>query len=148
MAGLVPFNRKNTNALSTSYDDFYNMLDDFFTDGWPTRRNLMADTFKVDVQEDEKTYTVEAELPGVHKEDIDIEMDDGRLRISVSNNQETEQKEKNYIHKERRYSSMTRHIYLENAQSQDIKAKLTDGVLCVTIPKVDRAETTRKITVE
>ncbi|MDD4797047.1 MAG: Hsp20/alpha crystallin family protein, partial [Eubacteriales bacterium] len=132
MAGLVPFNRKS-NALSTNFDDMYrNMLDDFFALDWPLRRGLAADTFKVDVREDDTAYTVEAELPGVKKEDIDIQMDDGRLRIAVNSAQETEQRDKNYIHKERRYASMSRHIYLENAQAQDVKAKLADGVLCIS----------------
>ncbi|KXG42684.1 hypothetical protein [Tepidibacillus decaturensis] len=60
MAGLVPFNRKKTDLLSTGFADFYNMLDDFFTDGWPVRRSLAGDTFKVDVQEDDKNYFVVA----------------------------------------------------------------------------------------
>ena len=67
MAGLVPFNRKITNTLSNGFEDFYNMLDDFFTDNLPTRRSLDRDTFKIDVEEKEKEYQVKAELPGVKK---------------------------------------------------------------------------------
>lgn len=50
MAGLVPFNRNKLSVRPTGgFEDFYNMLDDFFSDRWFPRRSLAADTFKVDV---------------------------------------------------------------------------------------------------
>ncbi|KOA18643.1 hypothetical protein CLHOM_29270 [Clostridium homopropionicum DSM 5847] len=70
MAGLVPFNKKKGDLLNTGFKDFYNMLDDFFTDNWPSRRSLERDTFKVDVQEKDNEYLIEAELPGVKKEEV------------------------------------------------------------------------------
>ena len=51
MAGLIPFNRKNNDLINSGFDDFRNMLDDFFADNWPIRRSLAADTFKIDVQD-------------------------------------------------------------------------------------------------
>ena len=53
MTGLVPFNRKNTNLLSSGFEDFYNMLDDFFSDSWSPRRSLARDTFKINVQQND-----------------------------------------------------------------------------------------------
>lgn len=67
MAGLVPFNRRNNDLMSTGFEDFHNMLDDFFTNSWPLRRSLAGDTFKIDIQDNEKEYVVEAELPGIQK---------------------------------------------------------------------------------
>jgi len=43
------------------------MLDDFFNDGFMPSRNLLKDTFKIDIQEKDKEYLVEAELPGIKK---------------------------------------------------------------------------------
>lgn len=47
MSGLIPFNRRNTGLARTgsSFDDFYNMLDDFFSDNMLSGRSLMKDTF-------------------------------------------------------------------------------------------------------
>lgn len=148
MAGLVPFNRKNTNALSTGFDDFQNMLDDFFSDGWPIRRSLAADTFKVDVEDRGNEYAVEAEMPGVDKRDVTIRMNDKRLTIAVKKSDEVEEKKKNYIHKERRYCSMSRSIYLTDASAEGIKAKLNDGVLHVTVPKKEAETSGQSIEIE
>ena len=98
MSALIPFNKKN-NALSTGFEGFDNMLEDFFADGWPFRRSLVGDTFKVDVQEKDQEYVVEAELPGVEKDEVNLDYDEGKLRISVKRSEESEEKKKNYIHK-------------------------------------------------
>jgi len=53
--------------------------------------------------------------------------------------EEKEEKGKNYLHRERRYSSMSRTIYLEDSKPDDIKAKLDKGVLQITVPKEEKA---------
>lgn len=147
MAGLVPFNR-NRNLRTNGWDGFYNMLDDFFNDTWLPTRSLMSDTFKVDVVESEKEYAVEAELPGVKKEEVDLAFSDGRLVLSVKREESTEEKDRNYIHKERRFSSMQRSIYLADAAGDGITAKLEDGVLRVTVPKAEKKDAGRTIDIE
>ncbi|MDR2665008.1 MAG: Hsp20/alpha crystallin family protein [Oscillospiraceae bacterium] len=150
MAGLIPFNRKN-NALArstTGFEDFYNMLDDFFSDSLLSGRSLLRDTFKIDIEETETEYLIDAELPGVSKEDIDLGIEDENLCISVSRSEEINKDGKNYVHRERRAGSMSRRIRLANAKLDGITAKLEDGVLTVTIPK-DKAEPhSRKIEIE
>lgn len=148
MAGLIPFNRKKNDILSRDVDDLHSMLDDFFTEAWPMRRYLEADTFKVDVQEEDKEYIVHAEVPGVKKEEINLSLRDGRLGISISREEEKEEKKKNFIHRERRTSSMQRNIYLQEADEEGIKARLEDGVLKINIPKKESADTSRKIDIE
>ena len=83
MAGLIPFNRKRNDVMNTGFEDFSNMIDDFFTGSWPLQRSLVGDTFKIDIQDNDTEYTIEAELPGVKKEDIEITLNEGRLNISV-----------------------------------------------------------------
>lgn len=83
MAGLIPFNRKQNEVMNTGFEDFSNMIDDFFTGSWPLQRSLAADTFKIDIQDNDTEYTIEAELPGVKKEDVEITLNEGRLNISV-----------------------------------------------------------------
>lgn len=148
MAGLVPFNRRKGELTSTGFEDFYNMLDDFFTDGWGVKRSLASDTFKVDVKEDEKGYTIEAELPGVKKEEINISLDDGRLQITVTRDEKVDDEKKNYIHRERRYCSMQRSMYLADADGAQVKAKLENGELKISVPKKEKADTSVQIDVE
>jgi len=147
MAGLIPFNRKN-DITTSAIEDFRNMLDDFFADAWPFRRSLSADTFKIDVQDNKTEYVVEAELPGVRKEDLSITLDDGRLTIAAAKNETIEEKNKNYIHTERRYSSMSRSIMLADAESSGIKAKLDNGLLTVCVPKKNKPSSQIVIDVE
>ncbi|MDF2654274.1 MAG: heat shock protein Hsp20 [Bacillota bacterium] len=148
MTGLVPFNKKNTNLLSTGFEDFYNMLDDFFSDNWSPRRSLARDTFKINVQQNDAEYLIEAELPGVSKDEIDIDLADGRLSISVKKEENINEEKKNYIHRESRYSSMSRSIYLADAETKGIKAKLDNGVLNISVPRQEKNVRTEKIEIE
>ncbi len=149
MSGLVPFNKKRRSLMNRDFDDFgdfYNMVDDFFNFNWPSKRDFAS--FKVDVQEDENKYLVEAELPGVGKNEVNIEMNEGNLNISVKREESVNEENKNYIHKERRYSSMSRSIYLGDAKSEGIKANLENGVLKIIVPKESRPNNSVKIDIE
>ena len=148
MSGLVPFNGKNKSLVNNNSGDFYNMLDDFFSDNWPYNRSLARDTFKVDVQETDTQYLIEAELPGVKKEEVNLELNDGRFTISVKREENINEEKRNYIHKERRYSSMSRSIYLADAKMKNIKASLDNGVLSISIPKESKPNHSMKINIE
>ena len=150
MAGLIPFNRKNTNLAraNAGFDDFYNMLDDFFSDGLMPGRSLLRDTFKIDIQEKDSEYLVEAEMPGINKDEIDLNIENDNLSISVNRTEETNKDGKNFIHRERRATSMNRSIRLANAKLDEISAKLDNGVLSITIPKAEKAASSRKIDIE
>ena len=151
MAGLVPFNRRSNltrPGTGVGFENFYNMLDDFFGDGMMPSRNLLRDTFKIDIEETEKEYLVEAEMPGVKKEEIDLGVEDDNLCISVNRSEEANKDGKNFVHRERRATSMSRRIRLADANLAEIKAKLEEGVLTVTIPKQDKALASRKIEIE
>ena len=148
MAGLIPFNRKQNDLMNIGFDDFSNMLDDFFTGSWPIRRSLAGDTFKIDIQDNDTEYTIEAELPGVKKEDVEITLNDGRLNISVKKEEVSENKSKKYIHRERKYAQMSRSILLADADDEAIKAKLEEGVLTIQVPKKQHEDTSKRIMIE
>lgn len=148
MAGLVPFNKRETSLYNNGFDNFYNMLDDFFNDGFYLRRSLASDTFKIDVAQNEKEYLIEADLPGVKKEEVNLDMDDGRLTISIQREESKDDSTKNYIHKERRYSSMSRSVYLADTIGDNIKAKLENGTLSIVVPKNEKKENKHKIEIE
>ncbi|MDD5017132.1 MAG: Hsp20/alpha crystallin family protein [Eubacteriales bacterium] len=148
MANLVPFNRRNRGAAAAGFEDFYNMLDDFFSDTWVPGRSLIRDTFKVDVQETANEYLIEAELPGVNKDEVTLELNEGSLNIAIIREENIDEKDKNYIHRERRYASMSRSIYLGDIKKDGVRAKLEDGVLKVTVPRKEKALESKHIDIE
>lgn len=148
MAALVPFNRKRSDLGFPSFSIFNDMLDDFFTEVRPSGRSLVCDSFKVDVREDDNNYIIEAELPGVKKDEIEISLNEGKLNISVIRDEKIEEVKKNYLHKERRFCSMQRSVYLSEADNAGITAKLENGELTVNVPKKKNIDSTVKIEIE
>ncbi len=139
MMGMIPFDRYD-NALRRAFDD------DFFRD-WPSAFEP-APAFKMDVEDAGDSYEVAAHLPGVKKDEIDVELNEGRLSISVDKKESDEDKQKNYLHKETSEWSATRGVYLKDAASQGLTAKLADGVLTVHVPKRSANPNATKITIE
>ena len=149
MTRLIPLNIGNNSlARVTGFDDFHNMLDGFFYDGRRFGHSMVRDTFKIDIEESDTEYHIEAELPGVSKESINLEIQGDNLCISVNHEEEAENSGKNYIHRERRASSMKRGIRLANSKLDEIKAKLESGVLTINVPKDVSGDVSRKIDIE
>jgi HSP20 family protein len=138
-------------AMRPGFGDFYNALDDFFSDApWP-RRDLARDTFKIDVEDTGDAYNITAELPGIAKNEIDVEMDDeGHLTIAVERKEEKDDssEDKKYIHRERRIASMSRGIYLGDADPAGISAKLDNGILSLEVKKEDKSKHPVKIDIQ
>ncbi len=145
MSGLIPFNTRNS---LFNIGGIGNMLDDFFTESWPSSRSLIRDTFKIDVEETEKEFLIHAEMPGINKDEINLDIQDGKLTISVSRTENTEEESKNYIHRERRMSSMARSVYLADAATDNITAKLDNGILTVTVPRQVKQINSTKISID
>lgn len=148
MSDIIPSNKKKTGLLDIDFDDFSTSLSDFFNERWPLHRKMEEDTFKLDVQETDTQYVIDAELPGVQKEEVKVELDKGRLTIEVEREEKVDKEEKNYIHQERRYSSMSRSIYLKDTKSDGVKAKLENGVLNLVIQKEEKPQTSVKVDIE
>ncbi len=108
----------------------------------------MRDTFKIDIQETDSEYRIEAELPGVKKDEIDLGVEGDNLCILVNRNEEVNKDDKNYIHRERRVSSMSRRVRLANANLGETKAKLEEGILTITIPKDTKVDGSLKIDID
>lgn len=143
---LVPFNRRR-NMPNNLFNEFYNMVDDFFGGSWISHSGLRGENFKVNIQEKDNEYIVEAELPGVQKDQINLELRDDRLTILVKREDSINKESKNYIHRESHYSSMSRSIYLPDAKEEGTKAKLENGVLNIIVPK-EEDKNTRRINIE
>jgi HSP20 family protein len=89
-----------------------------------------------DVIDEGNQFRVKMNVPGVQKKDIDLNVSDNSLEISAEHKEESEEKKKNYLRKERSDVSYYRTLPLpENVVSGKVKAKMTDGVLEVILPK-------------
>ena len=83
----------------------------------------------VDIAEDEKEYTIKAELPGVNKEDVKVTVEGGALSITGERKAEKEEKDKKYHRIERSYGTFVRSFTLPGgAASEKVSAEFKDGV--------------------
>ncbi|MDW7731031.1 MAG: Hsp20/alpha crystallin family protein [Methanolobus sp.] len=95
----------------------------------------------VDVKEEEKNVVVKTDLPGVSKEDVNIDVRGNRVWISADTHRETEKEEEGYAMKERSFKRYARSFSLPAAVSEEgAKARLENGVLTVTLPKSEAEE--------
>ena len=90
----------------------------------------------VDIYEDEDNIVIKAELPGVDKKDIHVDIKDRVLTLSGERSYDNEVKEDNYYRRERAYGKFQRAFSLPDTLDPDkIKADFKDGVLKIDIPK-------------
>lgn len=90
----------------------------------------------IDIVETEKEIVATAEMPGLDKKDIDINITDDRLEISAETKREEEKKEKDYIYRERRSGNYYRSISLPaSIDSSNAKASYNNGILEIKMPK-------------
>jgi len=121
-------------------------LDDFFDDFIPS---IKVDTnMKCDIYEKDNKYFIEMDLPGFSKNDIKIDVDNEYLTIEVEKQEENKNEEKNYIRKERSYKKMSRSFYIGNVDEEMVKAEFQNGTLKVTIPKIEKELSKKRVEIE
>lgn len=133
MRGLVPFGISNLGLWDE--DDFFGTRKLFNEIG-----NMSLRSLKSDIKETDTSYTVEAELPGFDKKDIDVSLENGVLTIKAEVKKETEDKEKKdgYIRKERYSGSYVRSYTFDDIDEEKVNAKYENGILKVELPKVEK----------
>lgn len=140
------------NKIQPRNSDTYSMTPfDFFED---FSRNLFNDfksnLIKTDIHETDNEYLVEAELPGIPKENIQVTYEDGVLTISGQQQIDIvdEDKKGKLIRSERSQQDLRRQYLLENVKEDEIKASYSDGILKVTLPKDSNKEIKKSIPIE
>lgn len=145
MFGLVPFSRRNDNLLRRNdYFGINKLFDDFFNDEFFTR---WQSPVKADIRETEKEWIIDAEMPGVDKNNINVEVNDGYLTISVDQKNEVNEENENYVRRERFCGNYSRSFYLDNVDQDKIKAAYKDGILTLNLPKAE-PEKKRKVEID
>ena len=141
MFELMPFGR---NDLYRPFRDLENLERSFFS-------GKELGGFKTDIKDTGDAYVLEADLPGVKKEDIHIDLDDNALTIRAERHSNYEQQDKkgNYVRCERSYGSYARSFGMDGIRTEGIKASYADGVLKLTLPKASaEAPQTRRLEIE
>ncbi|MFP4115614.1 MAG: Hsp20/alpha crystallin family protein [Candidatus Aenigmatarchaeota archaeon] len=97
--------------------------------------------FPVDVREENGTMVVEADLPGISKENVAVKARDNRLMISAQEEKEEQEESENYYRRERSKRGLKRTVALpEGVKEEEAEAEMEDGVLRVTMPKKEKKE--------
>jgi len=130
MFELIPFANSRGMDLYRPFRDLENLERSLFS-------GSAMGSFQTDIKDSGDAYVLEADLPGVKKEDIHIDIDGDRLSISAQRSSGSDEKDSsgNYIRCERSYGSFTRSFDISGVRSEDISAAFDNGVLTLTMPK-------------
>ncbi|PKD43016.1 Hsp20/alpha crystallin family protein [Rhodohalobacter barkolensis] len=128
---LVRYSQPGTDVFGKRFTD---IMDEFFNDAVANRQNTFAP--KIDISETEKKYVIDVTLPGMKKDDIQIDLEKGRLTISGERKFEKEEEGKTYHRVESHYGTFTRSFQLpDDVKDDSINASYNDGILNITIDK-------------
>jgi HSP20 family protein len=138
--------RTSRNAVATrnpwNADPFFNLVNEFFTP------ENVGNDLDVDIYEKEDHYVLTAELPGVNKDDIKVNVEGDVLTLEAEKRSEFEENKEGLYHAERSYGKFTRSFRLNSQVEGDkIDASYQDGVLRLTLPKREEVKG-RSITVK
>lgn len=146
MYTLMPYRRNN--EVSRRNNSWFSdpIFDHFFDMGdW-----FGSSAFRVDVKDMGDKFELQAELPGVKQENIDLSIKDDTLTISAEFKHEDSDNSHNYIYSERRSGKFMRSFDVSGIEQDAITADYNDGVLCLTLPKVkpqESVDNSRKIVI-
>lgn len=131
---LTKFNPADFRPLS-----FNSFLDKFFTENLPSETGGVHFSPRVDILEDDHSFEIQLALPGLKKNEFNIEVDEKTLTVKGERKFSTEKKEKNYHAVGTQYGSFTRTFQLPNTiNAEKIEAKYEDGILHVILPKDEK----------
>jgi HSP20 family protein len=133
----------------TRNDPLDNLFRGFFVRPVDMGNDAEAPSIKIDVKEQEKSFVVHAEMPGIKKEDIHVNIEGPVVSISAERKQEKEVKEgERVLRTERYFGSVSRSFQLgQDIDDNAASAKFTDGVLELTLPK-KAATQTKRLTID
>ena len=146
MFELIPFDRRGNRVAS--YDPF-RMLEDMERSFFGPNSHPAMTAFRTDVTDTGDAFVLDAELPGFKKEDIKIDVENDCLTISAERKLDEEDKNKNFVKRERFYGSCSRSFDVSGINVDGIEAEYTDGVLKLTMPKkVETVPASRRLEIK
>ena len=148
---------KRTISGSTRWDPFeeirktQELLNLLFEDFMPMKKLGGGNVFTpaIDIKEEENKLLITTDLPGINKEDIEINLKEDMLEISAKSGKKQETEEEGYIRKEREHTHFYRAVRLPSSVKEEgSTAKIENGVLTITLPKMELKEPAKKIQIE
>ena len=141
------------NFIKSVNDEISSILNRHFDNLYPEYgydEDMNSLPMPVEITEKDKEYDIRAELPGVKKEDLDIDIDKNNITINAKKEEEICEDKKAYKKSEFKYGEFSRSVYLpQEIDVNKTEAKLEHGVLKIYAPKlVADKETTKKLTVK
>ncbi len=139
MFSMIPF--RSSNQVANRNENYYNPFSDdffraFFGDDFADGMLSAERPLRVDVRDEGDHYLLEADMPGVKRENVHVDVKDDVLTISTEINEQEDKKEKGkYVYRERRYGRSSRSFNLDGIDDSAISAEFKDGVLKLTLPK-------------
>lgn len=97
------------------------------------------------MRETDKNFTVDADLPGFKKEDVNVSYKDNYLTIKAKREEEVKEEKENYIRQERSTGEVMRRFYVEDVDEDAIDAEFKDGVLKIVLPKKEKVIAEKKV---
>lgn len=145
--------RKPDTFMTNLNDEINSILKRSFDSVFPEyvlEREMKGLSLPIDVQEFDNGYKVKAEVPGIKKEDLDIDLNKSYLTISAKKQEETEEKGKKYHKTEFRYGNYSRTVYFpQEINVKEAEAHLDNGILHLNLPKLKKdEEETKKLEVK
>ena len=129
----IPFRQIDT-VVESLFNDFFNTVS---RTPFNTVNNKSSYP-RVDIRENRDSVTLDATVPGLNKDDVSIDYEDGHLKISADKQNRVDE---DYIHREIHRSAFSRWFSVDEEvfEVNNINASLVDGILSITIPKKDEA---------
>ena len=145
--------RTADNFIKSVNDEISSILNRHFDSYYPEfgyDEDMDKLSMPVEVTDKEKEYDIRAELPGVKKEDLDIDVEKNTITIRAKKEEENEEGSKGYKKSEFKYGEFSRSVYLpQDINIEKTEAKLEHGVLKIQAPKMyETKESVKKLTVK
>lgn len=145
--------RTPDNFIKSVNDEISSILNRHFDSYYPEfgyDEDMDKLSMPVEVTDKEKEYDIRAELPGVKKEDLDIDVEKNTITIRAKKEEENEEGSKGYKKSEFKYGEFSRSVYLpQDINIEKTEAKLEHGVLKIQAPKMyETKESVKKLTVK
>ncbi|MCI1966914.1 MAG: Hsp20/alpha crystallin family protein [Oscillospiraceae bacterium] len=141
MFDLVPFD----NRSASIFDAFDRALSNGFWGGMDTE----CAPCRTDILDQGDQFVLLADMPGFRKEDIKINIEGDLLTLSAERKEETNDNQKNFVRRERKYGALSRSFDIQGIDAGKISANYQDGVLTLNLPKiVEKKPASRKIEIK
>ena len=141
--GLVKYNTQDYRPTS-----FRSFVDRFFNDEF-TGGSLPSFSPKVDIAETDHSFEVQLHVPGMKKNEFNIDLNEDQLTISGERNFDKKKNEKNFHSVESYYGKFSRTFYLPDVVNRDkVDASYQDGILTIALPKDEKKSTKKQIVVK